>query len=151
MRYIFRGEKSAKAKNLPICQRGRGQSNSWRLTSRPPMHADFDSTITAAAPRYAATSVTAAAAATAASAATAATAASTCSAAAAAERYLREAPGAVFPVEDVERGETHVGDFLFVKNEALIGCGIQISRKVRSRKSGCRCASHQRQTQSGSA
>jgi hypothetical protein len=45
-------------------------------------------------------------------------------AAAAAHRYLREAAGAVFLVEDVECSKTHVGHFLFAKNEALIGCGV---------------------------
>ena len=67
------------------------------------------STMTAAAPRCAAASVTVAAA-TAASAATAATVTAICTtttttsaaAAAAAHRYLREAAGAVFLVEDVE-------------------------------------------------
>jgi hypothetical protein len=72
-------------------------------------------------------------------------------AAAAAARFVREAADAVFPVEDVERGKTHVGHFLFVKNEALIGCGVQRLWKVRSRKGGCGCASHQRKTQSGGA
>jgi hypothetical protein len=71
--------------------------------------------------------------------------------AAAAARYLREAGGAVFPVEDVECSKTYVGYFLFAKNEALIGCGVQRLRKVRSRKSGCGCASYQRKTQSGGA
>jgi hypothetical protein len=76
---------------------------------------------------------------------------STAAAAPAAHRYLREAAGAVFLVEDVECGKTHVGYFLFAKNQALIGCGAQRLRKVRSRKSGCGCASHQRKTQSGGA
>jgi hypothetical protein len=78
-----------------------------------------------------------------------AAATSTTAAAAATHRYLCEPPGAVFPVEDVECSKTHVGDFLFVKNEALTGCGIQRLRKVRSRKSGSGSASHQRKTQSG--
>ena len=95
---------------------------------------------------------TAATAASAATAATSATATSTTTTtAAAAARYLREAAGAVFLVEDVECSKTHVGHFLFVKNEALIGCGIQRLRKVRSRNSGCGCASYQRKTQSGGA
>jgi hypothetical protein len=42
-------------------------------------------------------------------------------AAAAAARYLREAAGAVFLVEEVECSKTHVRYFLFAKNEALIG------------------------------
>jgi len=78
-----------------------------------------------------------------------AAATATTAAAAAAHRYRREATGAVFLVEDVERRKTHVDHFLFVKNEALIGCRVQRLRKVRSRKSGC--ASHQRKTQSGGA
>jgi hypothetical protein len=134
----------------------------------------IDSTKTAAAPRYAAASVTTAAknapaptaaatAATAASTATAATAATstttapatataattTTSTAAAAARYLREAGGAVFLVEEVECSKTHVGYFLFAKNEALIGCGVQRLGNVRSRNSGCGCTSRQRKTQSG--
>jgi hypothetical protein len=108
----------------------------------------IDSTMTAAAPRCAAASATAASAARAATG-TAKSTTTTCTAAAAAHRYLREAAGAVFLVEDVECSKTHVGYFLFAKNEALIGCGAQRLRKVRSRKSGC--ASHQRKTQSGSA
>jgi hypothetical protein len=62
------------------------------------------------------------------------------STAAAAARHLREAAGAVFPVEEVECRKTHVGHFLFAKNEALIGCGVQRLRNVGGRKSGC--ASH---------
>jgi hypothetical protein len=109
----------------------------------------IDSTITAAAPRDATASVTAAAinapapagataAAPAASAATAATSAATAAAtttaaaaaaaatmtaaaAAAAARYLHQAAGAVFLVEDVECSKTHVRNFLFAQNEALIG------------------------------
>jgi hypothetical protein len=47
------------------------------------------------------------------------------STAAAAARHLREAAGAVFPVEEVECRKTYIGHFLFAKNEALIGCGVQ--------------------------
>jgi hypothetical protein len=127
---------------------------------------NIDSTIAAAAPRGAAASVTAAApnapadaaaAATAASAATAATSAAATAtstattAAAAAARDLGQAAGAVFLVEDVECSKTDVGYFLFAKNEALIGCGVQRLRNVRSRKSGRGCASRQRKTQSGGA
>jgi hypothetical protein len=70
-------------------------------------------------------------------------------AAAAAARYLREVAGAVLLVEEVECSKTHVGYFFFAKDEALIGCGVQRLRNVRSRNSGC--ASHQRKTQSGGA
>jgi hypothetical protein len=69
--------------------------------------------------------------------------------AAAAARYLREAGGAVFLVEEVECSKTYVGYFLFAKNEPLIGYGVQKLRIVRSRRSRCGCASHQRKTQSG--
>jgi hypothetical protein len=90
----------------------------------------------------------ASAAATTTSTATATTMAST---AAAAARHLREAAGAVFPVEEVECGKTHVGHFLFAKDEALIRCGVQSLRDVGGRKSRCRCASRQRKTQSSGA
>jgi len=173
----------------------------WRVDCRPANRTFFfcqcaknyiDSTNTAAAPRYAAASVTAAApatptpaeaeaqtaatAATAASTATAATdttsnanttvtspsttatsaaasaaAAMTATSAAATARYLREAGGAVFPVEEMECSKTYVSYFLFAKNEALIGCGVEGLRNVRRRNSGCGCASYQRKTQSGGA
>jgi hypothetical protein len=70
---------------------------------------------------------------------------------AAAARQLREAAGAVFPVEEVECRKTHIGHFLFAKHEALIGCGVWILRNVGGRKSGCGCASRQRKTQSSRA
>jgi hypothetical protein len=73
------------------------------------------------------------------------------STATAAACHLHEAAGAVFPVEEVECRKTHVGHFLFAKNEALIGCGVQRLRNVRGRKGGCGCASHQRKSQSSSA
>ena len=65
--------------------------------------------------------------------------------------HLHEAAGVVFPVEEVECRKTDVGHFLFAKNEALIGCGVQRLRNVRGRKGGCGCASHQRKPQSSSA
>jgi hypothetical protein len=58
-------------------------------------------------------------------------------AAAAAARHMRQAGGAVFPVEEVECRETDVGHFLFAENEALIGRGVRRLRNVRSRKRGC--------------
>ena len=73
------------------------------------------------------------------------------STATAAACHLHEAAGAVFPVEEVECRKTHVGHFLFAKNETLIGCGVQRLRNVRGRKGGCGCASHQRKSQSSSA
>jgi hypothetical protein len=75
---------------------------------------------------------------TTASTATATTVAST----AAAARHLREAAGAVFLVEQVECRKTHVGHFLFAKDEALIRRGVQSLRNVGGRKSGCGCAPH---------
>jgi hypothetical protein len=129
----------------------------------------IESAKTADAPRQAAAAVTAAdpingpaAAATAATGATAASAATaatttaaaatttstasattTASSAAAAARYLHEAAGAVFLVKEVECRKAHVDHFLFTKNEALIGRGVQRLRNVRGRKRGCGCASHQ--------
>jgi hypothetical protein len=82
-----------------------------------------------------------AAAATTAMAATATTAS--------AARYLREDAGAVFPIEEMERGETDVLHFLFAKNEALIGRGIVRLRNTGSGHRGCGCTTHQRKTQSG--
>jgi hypothetical protein len=64
------------------------------------------------------------------------------STAAAAARHLRESAGAVFLVEEVECRKTHVGHFLFAKDETLIRRGVQSLRNVGGRKSGCGCASH---------
>jgi hypothetical protein len=55
----------------------------------------------------------------------------------------------VFPIEQMERGQTDVGHFLFVKNEALIGRGIVRFRNTGSGHRGCGCTTHQRKTQSG--
>jgi hypothetical protein len=55
----------------------------------------------------------------------------------------------VFLIEQMERGETDVGHFLFSKNEALIGRGIVGSRDISGGYRGCGCATHQRKTQSG--
>jgi hypothetical protein len=49
----------------------------------------------------------------------------------------------------MERGETDVGHFLFVKNEALIGRGIVSLRDTGSGHRGCGCTTHQRKNQSG--
>ena len=65
--------------------------------------------------------------------------------------HLHEAAGVIFPVEEVECRKTHVGHFLFAKNKAVIGCGVQRLRNVGSRNGGCGCASHQRKPQSNSA
>jgi hypothetical protein len=82
-----------------------------------------------------------AAAATTAMAATATTAS--------AARHLREDAGAVFPIEEMERGETDVLHFLFAKNEALIGRGIVRLQDISSGHRGSRCTTKQRKTQSG--
>ena len=55
----------------------------------------------------------------------------------------------VFLIEEIERGETDVGHFLFAKNEALIGRDVV---RMRDMSSGYRvrgCAPRQRETQSG--
>jgi hypothetical protein len=55
----------------------------------------------------------------------------------------------IFPVKEMERGQTDVGHFLFAENEALIGRGIVGLRNAGSGHRGCGCATHQRKTQSG--
>lgn len=55
----------------------------------------------------------------------------------------------VFPIEQMEGGETDVRHFLFAENEALIGHGIVRLRKISSGDRGCGCAPHQRKTQAG--
>ena len=72
-----------------------------------------------------------------ATAATSAAAATT----AAAPRDLHAAAN-VFPIEEMERGETDVGHFLFAKNEALIGRGIVSLRDTGSGHRGCGCTTH---------
>lgn len=55
----------------------------------------------------------------------------------------------VFPIKEVERGETDVGHFLFAKDQALIGRGIVGLRQSGTRHAGCGGAACQRKTQSG--
>jgi hypothetical protein len=55
----------------------------------------------------------------------------------------------VFLIEEVERGETDVGHFLFAKNEALIGRGIVGLWDVGTAHRGCGRATHQGNTQTG--
>jgi hypothetical protein len=94
---------------------------------------------TSAANEPAAASSTAAATAEAA----ATTEAAATSAAAATAPTTAAAPGSlhnaanVFPIEEMERGETDVGHFLFAKNEALIGRGIVRLRDTGSGHCGC--------------
>jgi hypothetical protein len=84
----------------------------------------------------------------AAAATTAAAAPAATSAATASSGFLYAAAN-VFPIEDIERGETDVGHFLFAKNEALIGRGIVRLRDTGGGHRGCGCTTHQRKTQSG--
>jgi hypothetical protein len=60
-----------------------------------------------------------------------------------------DATAIVFPIEEMERGETDVGHFLFAKNEALIWRGIVRLWDAGSGHRGCGCTTHQRKTQSG--
>jgi hypothetical protein len=55
----------------------------------------------------------------------------------------------VLLVEEVERGETDVGHFLFAKDEAPIGRGIVRWQDICRGRRGCGCAADQRKTQSG--
>jgi len=54
-----------------------------------------------------------------------------------------------FLIEEMERGETDVGHFLFAKNEALIGRDVVRLREISSRHRVRGCAPRQRETQSG--
>jgi Uncharacterized alpha/beta hydrolase domain (DUF2235) len=54
-----------------------------------------------------------------------------------------------FLIEEMERGETDVGHFLFAKNEALIGRDAVRLRDITIGYRGCGCAPRQRETQSG--
>jgi autotransporter-associated beta strand protein len=101
----------------------------------------------AATKAAAATSAAAAPATATAAAAPAATSAATTTTASAAGQL--HAAANVFPIEDVERGETDVGHFLFAENKALIGRGIVKLRDIGSGRRRCGCTTHQRKTQSG--
>jgi uncharacterized protein involved in copper resistance len=59
-------------------------------------------------------------------------------AATASASQLHAALAYVLPIEEMKSGETHVGHFLFAKNEALIGHAIVPLWDTRHR--GCRCA-----------
>ena len=84
---------------------------------------------------------------TAAATATAATAATTAPAATNNNDGQLHVAASVFLIEEVERGETDVGHFLFAKDDALIG--RDVVRDISSRYRGCGCAPRQRKTQSG--
>src|SRR5262249_43798187 len=102
----------------------------------------------AAEPAAAAAAATSTSAAASATGATSAAAAAVAAAATASAGHLH-ANANVFLIEEMERGETDVGHFLFAKNEALIGRGIVGLRDISSWRRGCGCASHQGKTQSG--
>ena len=55
----------------------------------------------------------------------------------------------VFLIEEIERGETDVGHFLFAKNEALIGRDVVGLREIRRGDRIRGCAAPQRKSQSG--
>ena len=93
------------------------------------------------------TSATSAAAATASTAA----AATTASTATAAPSHLLSTGGAVFLVEQMEGGETDVGDFFFTEQDTLGRREIQFLRGVRRRQGRCRSAPCERKCQPGSA
>jgi hypothetical protein len=106
------------------------------------------------APKTGAANMTApktAAAAMAARTTAAATMAATTASAATTAPAARQLYGAadIFPIEEMERGETYVLHFLFAKNEALIGRGIVRLRDASSGRRGCGCTTRQRKTQSG--
>jgi hypothetical protein len=52
----------------------------------------------------------------------------------------------IFPIEEMERGETDVLHFLFAKNEALIGRDIVRLQDISSGHRGSRCTTEQRKT-----
>jgi hypothetical protein len=54
-----------------------------------------------------------------------------------------------FLIEEIKRGETDVGHFLFAKNEALIGRDVVRLREISSGYRVRGCAPRQRETQSG--
>ena len=84
-----------------------------------------------------------------ATAATTATAAATTTTAA--PRHLLRTGSALFLVEQMEGGETDVGDLFFAKQDALCRREIQFLCCVRGRQSRCRGGSSERECQSGSA
>ncbi len=98
-----------------------------------------------------ASGATGAASATAAPTAAAATTATTAATTTAAPRHLLRTGRALFLVEQMESGETDVGDFFFTEQDALGRGEIQFLCCVRSRQRGCRCSSSERECQSGSA
>jgi hypothetical protein len=90
-----------------------------------------------------------AAAATPAAAASAATPTPAAAPAPAAPLNLLHAAANIFLIEQVERGETDVGQLHFVKNEAVLGPHSVRRRNFSSGRRRCGCTSHQRKSQSG--
>jgi hypothetical protein len=93
----------------------------------------------------------AATAATSAAAAPAAThAAATATTATADPSHLRQASGALLPIEQMERGKTDVGHLFLPENEALPGPGQVIVRlrDIRRGQRRCECAPRQRKPKS---
>jgi hypothetical protein len=114
----------------------------------------------ASSPRYAATTVNAAAAATratytaSAAAATSASSAAAATSAAAApatpgQLYAALSRCCVFLVEQIERGQTDVGEFFFTEHRDRLARREVIRLNVRGRHGRCGCAPHQRKTQPG--
>jgi hypothetical protein len=111
--------------------------------------ATTEATATSAASKSATTATmeTTASATMAATTTAAATMAATTTAASAARQL--HAAAKVLSIEEMERGQTDVGHFLFAKNEALIGRGIVRLRDTGSGHCGCGSTTRQRKTQSG--
>jgi hypothetical protein len=104
----------------------------------------------AVADRCAASAATGAATATA-RATAGATATTTAAATPATPCHLLRTCSAVLLVEQMEGGETDVGDLFFTEQDALGRREIQFLCCVRSRQRRCRCGSSERECQSGSA
>ena len=99
----------------------------------------------------AASSATCAASATAASTTASATTAAAATTTTAAPRHLLRTGSAVLLVEQMEGGKADVGDFFFTEQDALGRREIQFLHRVGRRHGRCRCASSERECQSGSA
>lgn len=102
---------------------------------------------TSAAAATPATDMAAAATTAAAAAVTAAATMTTTTATAAGD--LHDTATGVFFVEQIERGETDVGHFLFAEDEALIGRVMVGLRNVGGGHGTCRCAADQRKAEAG--
>jgi hypothetical protein len=148
----FRGD-LAQAACAPGCA-ARSPTTPTPSAATEPDAAESDAATTSEAAATTATAAAAAAAATEAAAPTAATsaataAAATMAAAATTAASQLHAAANVFLIENIERGETDVGHFLFAENEALIGRVIVGLRDVGGGHRGCGCTTQQRKTQSG--